>query len=298
VRRRQTGFVARWSGRRSAVVIALVVVLAAGVGVWWYLHARTDHTTTAVSPAQAVERFRQSTTTTTTPGPDTTAEPSTTAAPSTTTAPATSAPATTAPPVQPAPGVYSYTTTGSDGVDALGGAGHTYPATTTITITANGQCTAQRWTAAEERWDETTACTAPNGVAMTTFVQFHRFFGGDDMQTDVCSDPRPRPLGGSPGATWQVRCTAEKEVDVYTGTVAGLEQASVGGTPVTVEHVVVTVDDGDARDAQRTETWYLAGTDLVVRRISDISTTDPSVLGDVHYTEHYEIALDSLTPLH
>ncbi len=94
-----------------------------------------------------------------------------------------------------------------------------------------------------------------------------------------------------------MQCTAGEQIDVFTGTVVGAEQATVGGSAVTVEHVVVTVDDGDARDSQRTETWYLAGTDLVVRRVSDIATTESSAVGDVHYTEHYEIALDSLTPL-
>jgi hypothetical protein len=267
-------------------VVVLVVVAAAG-GVWWYLHARTDHTTTAVSPDQAVVRFRQSTTTT--------AAPATTAAPTTTGAPTTTRPP--APPVQPAPGVYRYTTTGGDAVDALGGASHTYPATTTITITSNGGCTTQRWTAAVQRWDETTACTVAGGVAMRTFVQFHRFFGGDDSQKDLCGDPGPRPLDAAHGTTWRVRCTAGKQIDVFTGTVSRIEQTTVGATPVTVEHVVVTVDDGDPRDRQRTETWYLAGTDLVVRRVSEISTTDSSAVGDVHYTEHYEITLDSLTPL-
>jgi hypothetical protein len=274
----------------------MVVVIAAGGGVWWYLHARTDHTTTAVSPDQAVEQFRRSTTTTaapTTTAPTTTA-PSATTAPSTTALPTTTAPP---PPVQPTPGVYRYTTSGGDGVDALGGASHTYPATTTITVTTSGACTTQRWTAAEERWDETTACTAPGGVVMTSFVQFHRFFGGDQTDTDTCDGGQPRPLGAPPGTTWQVRCTAGEEVDVFTGSVVGTEQATVGGSAVTVEHVVVTVDDGDNQDSQRTETWYVAATDLVVRRVSDIRTTEPSVLGDVHYTEHYEITLDSRTPL-
>jgi hypothetical protein len=283
--------VRRWSALRWALIASLVVVLAVGGWLWWYLH-RTDHTTTVVSPDQAVERFRQSTTTTA--PPTTSAAPRPTAAPTTSAAPATTAPP---PPAPVQPGVYSYTTSGGDGVDALGGAGHTYPATTTITVTSTGSCTTQRWTAAEERWDETTTCDVPGGVAMTTFVQFHRFFGGDDSQTDVCSDPQPRPIGGPAGATWTARCPASDQVDVFTGTVVGTEQATVGGEPVTVEHVVVTVDDGDTRDSQRTETWYLAGTDLVVRRVSDVSTTDPSAVGDVHYTEHYEITLDSLTPL-
>jgi hypothetical protein len=58
---------------------------------------------------------------------------------------------------------------------------------------------------------------------------------------------------------------------------------------------VVDIDDGTG-DTQRTETWYLQGTDLVVRSVVTNATTNPSPVGDVHYDEHYEITLDSLDP--
>jgi hypothetical protein len=198
--------------------------------------------------------------------------------------------------VQPAPGVYRYTTTGGDAVDALGGASHTYPATSTITVTVDGCGTTQRWTAAAERWDEFTTCAVDGGVQLQRFVSLHHFFGTDDTETSTC-DGQPRPIGAPAGTTWTARCTDGDDVSTWNGTVVGVETAKVGSTTVEVEHVVVTIDNGDARDRQRTETWYLAGTDLVVRRISDIATTEGSPIGDVHYTEHYEIELDSLSPL-
>ncbi len=134
------------------------------------------------------------------------------------------------------------------------------------------------------------------GVQLQRFVSLHHFFGTDDTETSTC-DGQPRPLGAAAGTTWTARCVDGDETATWTGTVVGAETATVGGEQVDVEHVVVTIDDGDARDSQRTETWYLAGTDLVVRRISDITTTEGSPVGDVHYTEHYEISLDSLSPL-
>jgi hypothetical protein len=201
-----------------------------------------------------------------------------------------------APSVQPAPGVYQYTTTGGDAVDALGGASHRYPATSSITVTVDGCATTQRWTAAEERWDELTTCAGDGGVQLQRFVSLHRFFGADDTETTTCAG-QPRPLDAVAGTAWTVRCVDGDETATWAGTVVGRETAVVGGATVDVEHVVVTIDNGDARDSQRTETWYLAGTDLVVRRISDIATTEGSPVGDVHYTEHYEIALDSFSPL-
>jgi hypothetical protein len=199
--------------------------------------------------------------------------------------------------VVPAAGVYSYAATGGDSVDALGGASHAYPDTTTLTLTVTPDgCATQRWVAAEERWDATTACAVPGGVQLRTFVAFHRFFGSDDQETDTCTGD-PRPLDAEAGATWTATCIAGDQTSVYHGTVVGPETLTVAGVPVAVEHVSVTIDDGDTRDAQRTDTWYRAGTDLVVQRVSDIATAESSPVGDVHYTEHYEIVLTSLQPV-
>jgi hypothetical protein len=276
------------SARRWVEVATVVVVVAIVGGVTWFLHVRTDHTTTAISVDEAVQDYRGATTTA--------VVASTAAPPSSAGSVAPTTTAVPAPPVQPALGVYRYTTSGSDGVDALGGAAHQYPATSTITVTADGCATTQRWAAAEERWDGTTTCAVDGGLQMQRFVAFHRFFGGDDVETYVC-DGAPRPLGAAAGTTWMARCVSDDETANWTGTVVGTEAATIGTTPVRVDHVVVTVDDGDRRDSQRTETWYLAGTDLVVRRVSDIATTEGSPVGDVHYVEHYEISLDALSPL-
>jgi hypothetical protein len=277
------------------VVTVLAVVAAIG-GTWWYLHYRTDHTTTAISVEEVLRDYRRSTQQaatpiSTTPSPTTATPP----APATTTA-GPSPSAAPPPPVQPAAGVYRYTTTGSDAVDALGGASHQYPATTTIAVTVEGCATTQRWTAAEERWDELATCGGNGAVQLQRFTSFHRFFGTDDTETFAC-DGEPRPVGAPAGTTWTARCVNGDETATWTGTVVGDETATVGGSTVDVDHVVVTIVNGDARDTQRTDTWYLAGTDLVVRRISDIVTTEGSPIGDVDYTEHYEIALDSLSPL-
>ena len=133
-----------------------------------------------------------------------------------------------APPVQPAPGVYRYTTTGGDAVDALGGASHQYPATSTITVTVDGCATTQRWTAAAERWDELTTCAGDGGVQLQRFVSLHHFFGADDTETSTC-DGQPRPLGAAAGTTWTARCVDGDETATWTGTVVGAETAVVGG---------------------------------------------------------------------
>src|SRR5215204_586268 len=98
--------------RRWIEVATAVALVAAVGGTWWYLHARTDHTTTAISIDDALREYRRSTQPPSTPPTSTVAPTTTVAVPSPTTA------AAPAPPVQPAAGVYRYTTTGGDAVDA------------------------------------------------------------------------------------------------------------------------------------------------------------------------------------
>ncbi len=203
--------------------------------------------------------------------------------------------------VLPANGVYTYTTTGSDQVDALGGASHRYPVLSTITVTRSGCGATQRWVAAEERWDEFTTCVTAdeNGqrVRLTDVTAFHRFFGADERETYTCEGD-PRPIGAPAGTTWVTTCTKSDgdDVQTWTGTVIGGETINVGGDAVAVEHVAVMITDSEPENSQRTDSWYLAGTDLVVRRVIANTTTNGSPVGDVHYVEHADITLSSLTP--
>ncbi len=74
--------------------------------------------------------------------------------------------------------------------------------------------------------------------------------------------------------------------------------SEVGGEPTALGRAQrpLQVATDDSRDVQVTDTWYLAGTDLVVRRVVNNSTTNGSPVGDVHYLEHVELTLGSLTP--
>lgn len=197
--------------------------------------------------------------------------------------------------VLPETGVYSYATSGRDGVDALGGAEHTYPPVTTITVTAAACGVSQLWIAAEERSDEWLTCATDAGVETVAFTAFHQFFGADDREGYLCAGA-PRPVAASTGSRWTTTCGRDGETAVWSGEVLEPTEIEVGGEAVPVDHVVITVDNGDPDDSQRTETWYRAGTDLVVRRVVDNATVESSPVGDVHYAEHYEITLTSLTP--
>jgi hypothetical protein len=200
--------------------------------------------------------------------------------------------------VLPAPGVYVYRTSGSDSADALGGAEHAYPSSTTITVRTAACGVTARWDVAIERWDETTACATDNGVARTAFVGFHQFFGVDDTDHDRCSG-EPRPVGAGEGTSWSFECVQDEDdsLTYWSGTVLGEDIVMVGETPVPTEHVVLVTPNDPDGDDMRIETWFLAGNDLIVREVGSRRTTDPSPIGDVHYREDYEIVLTALEPL-
>ena len=196
----------------------------------------------------------------------------------------------------PAPGVYVYRTTGSDAVDALGGAEHVYPVSTTITVRASGCGVVARWDVAVERWDETTSCETDGGVTRTAFVSFHEFFGTRNTDAETCAGD-PRPIGADPDTTWTFQCAEGDSVTPWLGRALGEDIVMIGQTPVPTEHVVLVTPNDPDGDDMRIETWFLAGSDLIVREVGSRRTTDPSPIGDVHYREDYEIVLTTLEPL-
>ena len=179
---------------------------------------------------------------------------------------------------------------------ALTGDHHDYPATTTITVVPDGCGVAQRWDVAAERWSTWQRCLVAGGVDEQAKQDFDRFFGQDQLDQYTCSGA-PRPLGAPTGTMWTFTCTEGSNVDTIAGTVVGDEQRTVGAATVDTLHVQVAIDDGDATDSQVTDTWYLAGSDLIVAQRAANATSNPSPVGVVHYREDYEISLTSLTPL-
>jgi hypothetical protein len=198
--------------------------------------------------------------------------------------------------VLPRPGVYTYTTVGRDAVDALNGDQHTYAPTTTITILPGGCGVTQRWDVLVERWLQWQRCERPGGVETVALVNFDTFFGRSQTDTYTCSGD-PRPVDAPPGTSWTFTCLQGDVPDVYTGIVVGVEPRQVGGRTVDTLHVRVSVDNGIPVDVQTIDTWYLLGTDLTVAETRASDTTNPSPVGDVHYTERYEINLTSLDPV-
>jgi hypothetical protein len=194
--------------------------------------------------------------------------------------------------------VYSYRTVGFEGIDALGGARHEYPETTFLTI-REGVCgPIARWDALRERWAESGHCRVDGGLTLERTGSYHRWFGQGDLQSHACAGSgiviplETRPL------TTTFTCVSGDKVEEITWEVVGADTVDVGDEAVDVVMVrTVSRLSGSSRGEDIIETWYLPGTALVVRRISSTDSVSDSLLGEVEYTERYEIVLTSLTPL-
>jgi hypothetical protein len=273
--------------------MAALVVVAVPVAAVLHPYFGGGGVTTSIPLDQLRDRYREATATTA-------LEPSTrapTSGPMATSPDDTTAPsAPSVPSIMPTPGVYLYATTGGDSIDALQGDHHDYPATTTITVIAEGCGVRQRWDVAEERWAQWRRCPTTGAVSQTGWTNYDMFFGRSQTDAYSCTGD-PRPIDAPAGTTWSIVCTQGAEVDNIGGTVVGTEHRSVGGVDVVSLHVRQVVDPGTSSDSQVTDSWFLLGSDLLIARTATNATTEATLIGSVHYAEHYSLDLTSLEPL-
>lgn len=195
------------------------------------------------------------------------------------------------------PGLYVYSTTGFEEIDALGGARHDYPAETFLTIQPGGCGTVQRWTALEERWDEVELCPGDGGFAVAARRAFHRWFGQSDLQASTCTPADAVAIPTVAAGRWAHGCSNETRSWTYTIEIVGTENIVVGGEPAAAVRVRETAGVlGETVGSSRTDTWYLEGTALVLRREVTRSNVSDSAIGPVTYHEEYAIELIGLAP--
>ena len=167
-------------------------------------------------------------------------------------------------PASAGPGLFVYDTSGFESVDAFGGARHTYPAHTTISVRATaGGCRVYRWRPFTQRYWEWETC----GDRLVRFGELHRFFGRDDKRDWRC-DETSTLTGG-----W--RCTAQGTTE--TGTLVSPGR-------------VATRMTGDTTGSGLRELRLRPDGVPRLMLVENESTT-PSFLGDVHYRERYELRL-------
>jgi hypothetical protein len=213
---------------------------------------------------------------------------------------APSSPAAPGTPVVRTPrnGVYTYATKGQESVTALGGATHTYPATTTVSVTGSGCSQGARWDALEERYEQLALCAVGEGTQVVSFTTYHSFYGQSDKKTYACEPAaRLRPESHQPGASASGACVASNAKAVVKTSVVGIENVRIGG--VDVPAVKVHGDEvltGATAGKRITDSWFALADNLLLRRIATVDADTESAIGQTHYTESYDIQLTSTTP--
>lgn len=194
-------------------------------------------------------------------------------------------------------GVYLYATRGGESLDALGGAHHRYPPTTSVTAVRVPCGLRLRWEALEGRSMTWTLCTTATGVELRSSEEVHRFFGQTDRTSYACTGSLLLPAHAEAGATRSFRCRSSRGSEAGEARVAGLEDLRVGGGRVSAVRVRTTssVTGGD-RGTETVDWWLDAHTGLPLRILLTSRTSRPMLLGRVHYREDADLRLLSTNP--
>jgi hypothetical protein len=195
-------------------------------------------------------------------------------------------------------GVYLYLTQGGESVDALGGAQHRYPGTTSITSVGTPCGVRLHWEPLKERSATWTLCTTPQGVELEGFTVTHRFFGQGDTTTYTCADSVLLPAHESTGATSPFHCRSRRGRETGNARVLGFQPIPVKGTPLRAVHIrtVAHVTGGD-HGTEITDWWFDARNGLPLGIELESRTSRGYLLGTVHYHEKASLRLLSTTPL-
>jgi hypothetical protein len=192
-------------------------------------------------------------------------------------------------------GVYVYTTSGSESISALGGKRHRYPARSTITVAAGGCGMTLRWDVLTSRWNRYEVCG--RGTLLGAWTETHRFVGRTDRTAWRCEATRWLPARRTAGATSRYSCRASGTVQRGTQTVVGEELVMVGSEHVPALHVrIAAAETGSVRGPIDEERWLEPSSGLPLRIVYDVTTRNPSPIGDVVFVERYDLRLTSLTP--
>ena len=194
-------------------------------------------------------------------------------------------------------GVYLYATRGSESVDALGGAQHAYPKTTTITVTTTPCGLQLLWEPLEERSAQWTLCATRSGIGLSGWNVVHEFFGRRDRTAYACTEGVLVPAQAAAGPS-ALRCTSGSGRQSGTTRVLGAAAVAVAGSRLRAVHVrtVGRVTGGDS--GTEITDWWLAVPSGLPLRIGLSSRTGRSILvGTVHYREDALLRLRSTKPL-
>lgn len=189
----------------------------------------------------------------------------------------------------PLPGVYRYSVTGSEHLDGLLSATHSYEGITRIVIVSRSCGFGEEWHVLRERWSAATMCPAARGeLNLTRLREHHEFFGTVNDALYSC-----RPVAGE-----STRCSSPSGSISYSTHKAGTGKVSIAGHRLTAVHLRAhAVFTGESAGSGSIEEWRRSSDGLLLRKKVSISAEVASV-GDGKYGEHYQLNLVAPNPTH
>jgi hypothetical protein len=198
--------------------------------------------------------------------------------------------------VPPREGVYVYATDGYEETDALSGARHDYPASTTITNRKAGCGWTSRWQPLQERWEESEFCETPQGTRLKRYTMYHEFYRRGIREDFACDGFVQKP-GARPGDTWTMTCKSPQSTAKGTNTVVGIETMNVGGKPIKAVHMRYDLTVSGANSGRMIQDRWLSEQPRAMLRMTQDADLDvDSPFGKTGYREKFRIDLRSLEP--
>ncbi len=195
----------------------------------------------------------------------------------------------------PPPGVYTYRTSGGEGLSLMG-VQRAFPSTTSM-IVADGRCATVSWVPITQHTESTTVCAGADGALSVPRLVTDESIAGSTTTTTVRCPATAYllPPAGRPGEHWGATCTLTNPAEkvALVGRALGQTSMVVGGHAVPVEHSRLTLtfkgtDDGTSP----TDFWIVPSSGLIVREQETVGMTQ----GGVRYSESMDAVLTALDP--
>jgi hypothetical protein len=197
----------------------------------------------------------------------------------------------------PVPGVYTYRTSGGEGLNLVGVA-RSFPASTSM-IVADGRCATVSWVPITQHTEATTLCNAPNGaLTVPKLVTNESIAGSTTTSTINCpASTYLLPPAARPGQRWAATCSqvSPAEKIKLAGQALGQSSMVVGGHTVSVTHARLNFTfTGTEHGTNPIDFWIVPSSGLIVRERETVGVTQ----GSVRYSENMEATLTGLNPAH
>jgi hypothetical protein len=195
----------------------------------------------------------------------------------------------------PGPGVYSYRTSGGEGLNLVG-VQRGFPSETSMIVT-DGRCATVIWVPITQHTESTTVCAAVDGALSVPQLVTHEDIAGTSTTATLTCPATAYllPAGAAPGQRWSGTCTLSSPAEkvAVTGEALGPATMTIGGSNVSVEHTRLTFTyRGGAQGTNPTDYWVVPSTGLIVREKEMVSVTQ----GGAHYSENMDTVLTGLVP--